>query len=143
MRDTLIRDLGAELRKLMASARAVALEAAGGVHPEISSAGFQILQWLSAFGPTKASALADALSMDRSAVSRLARELRRLDLLVIRPDDSDGRSVQYALAESARGRIADAIASKGNAFESRLASWTDTDIDELTLLLRRLNEPVA
>jgi DNA-binding MarR family transcriptional regulator len=139
-RQALLGELGAELSKLMTAARTVALETAGSLHPGISAAGFQVLQWLYAFGPTKASIIAGALSMDRSVLSRLAKELRALGFVETFPDHRDGRSVLYGLAESARGRIAEAITHKGNLFEMRVSQWPDADLIQLAQLLRRLNE---
>ena len=139
-RRALLLDLGAELSKLMTAARVVAQDAADNLHPGISAGGFQILQWLCAFGPTKASAIAEALSMDRSVISRLAKELRELGFIETAADRTDGRSVVYRLAEPTRASVAKAIAYKGNLFEMRVSQWPDADLAQLAGLLRRLNE---
>ncbi len=138
-RQALLLDLGAELSKLMTAARVVAQEAANNLHPGISAGGFQILQWLYAFGPTKASAIAEALAMDRSVISRLAKELRELGLVEALADRADGRGVVYGLSESARGRVTEAMAYKGHLFEKRVGQWSDADLAQLARLLRRLN----
>jgi len=139
-RRALLLDLGAELSKLMTAARVVAQDAADNLHPGISAGGFQILQWLHAFGPTKASAIAEALSMDRSVISRLAKELRELGFIDTAADRTDGRSVVYRLAEPTRDSVGKAIAYKGNLFEKRVSQWPDADLAQLAGLLRRLNE---
>ena len=142
-RDAMLRGLGVELNKLLTASRAVAFETAASLDPRISASAIQILQWLHAFGPTKASALAEALSMDRSVVSRLAKELRKLGFLETTSDEADGRSVLYNIASLQRGRVADAIARKGSLFEKRVSKWTDADLVQLARLLGRLNEPVS
>lgn len=139
-RQALLLDLGGELAKLMTAARVVAQETADKLHPDMSAGGFQVLQWLYAYGPTKASAVADALSMDRSVVSRLAKELRALGFVETLADHTDGRGVVYRLSESARDRVTEAIAYKGNLFEQRVGTWPDADLAQLARLLRRLNE---
>jgi DNA-binding MarR family transcriptional regulator len=139
-RRALLLDLGTELSKLMTAARVVAQDAADNLHPGISAGGFQILQWLHAFGPTKASAIAEALSMDRSVISRLAKELRELGFIDTAADRTDGRSVVYRLAEPTRDSVGKAIAYKGNLFEKRVGQWPDADLAQLAGLLRRLNE---
>jgi DNA-binding MarR family transcriptional regulator len=138
-RETMVRELGAELSALITASRAVTSEAAENLQPGVSGAAFQILQWLHSFGPTKASGIADAMSMDRSVVSRLAKELRKLGLVETGADSEDARSVVYRLAGSARSKVDEAIARKGSHFEVRVSQWPDADLMHLTRLLRRLN----
>ncbi|CDM62544.1 MarR family winged helix-turn-helix transcriptional regulator (plasmid) [Rhizobium sp. T1470] len=141
-REIVVRALGAELSALITASRAVTTEAANSLQPGVSGSAFQILQWLHSFGPTKASGIADALSMDRSVVSRLAKELRKHELIESDPEKEDARSVVYRIAASARDRIADAIARKGSHFEMRVNQWPEADIVQLTRLLHRLNERI-
>lgn len=138
-REIIVRELGAELGALIAASRAVTSEAAESLGPGVSASAFQMLQWLHSFGPTKASGIAEALSMDRSVISRLAKELRKLGLVEAGPDSEDARSIVYRIAEPARGKVAEAIAGKGSHFEMRISGWPDADLMHLTRLLRRLN----
>jgi len=78
--------------------------------------------------------------MDRSVISRLAKELRELGFIDTAADRTDGRSVVYRLAEPTRDSVGKAIAYKGNLFEKRVSQWPDADLAQLAGLLRRLNE---
>jgi DNA-binding MarR family transcriptional regulator len=69
----------------------------------LQPAAFHIAFWLHAFGPAKPSAVAQAVAMDRSAVSRLTRELVRLGLIETSTDRSDRRSVVLSLTTMVAG----------------------------------------
>src|SRR3979411_2238219 len=73
-----IRALGAVLNALVSRSRALTAQAAVTFHAELQPAAFHIALWLNAFGPAKPSAMAQAVGMDRSAASRLTRDLVRL-----------------------------------------------------------------
>lgn len=138
-RDIITQELGTELNALIIASRAVMAETVACFQPPISGSAFQVLQWLNAFGPANAGRIAEALVMDRSAVSRLTKQLGQFGLAEARPDERDGRGVVYALTEAGHAKAADAIARKGNLFEMRIAQWQDADLVHLTRLLRKLN----
>ncbi len=84
--------------------------------------------------------VAEALAMDRSALSRLLRQLTQAHLVEAYPDPSDGRVSIYALTKDARKKMDRALASKGSRFFERLTGWSDAEISRLSELLARLNE---
>ena len=130
--------LGATLNALVSQSRALAAQAAGALHVELQPAAFHIVTWLNAFGPAKPSAVAHAVGMDRSAASRLIRELVRLGLIATSTDPSDRRSTVLSLTADGRLRLETAIQAKGATFQQRLASWSEEDLVLCTDLLRRL-----
>jgi DNA-binding MarR family transcriptional regulator len=133
-----IRALGAALNALVSQSRALTAEAAARFHTELQPAAFHIALWLNAFGPAKPSAVAQAVGMDRSATSRLIRELVRLGLIATSTDPLDRRSIVLSVTHEGRQRLEAALQPKGAVFQERLASWSEEDLELCTDLLRRL-----
>ena len=133
-----IRALGAALNALVSQSRALTAQAAAMFHTELQPAAFHIALWLNAFGPAKPSAAAQAVGMDRSAASRLVRELVRLKLVATSTDPADRRSIVLSLTVDGRRRLQAAMQAKGTAFQQRVASWSEEDLVLCTDLLRRL-----
>jgi DNA-binding MarR family transcriptional regulator len=138
-RSDALAELGTELSAMLAAARAFAAETAVLFDPPLSSAAFQIVQWLHGAGPMRSMQIADGLAMDRSALSRVLKQLAPAGLVDAHVDPQDGRATVYMLTEVARARMNDALALKGMRYEQRLAAWSNADICQLTELLRRLN----
>ncbi|MDB5604572.1 MAG: MarR family transcriptional regulator [Bradyrhizobium sp.] len=139
-REQRIRALGGALNALVSQARALTAQAAITFHAELQPAAFHIALWLNTFGPAKPSAVAEAVAMDRSAASRLTRELVRLKLVKTSTDPSDGRGVVLSLTADGRRRIDAAMQAKGATFRQRIASWNDEDLLLCTDLLRKLTD---
>ncbi|WP_342248957.1 MarR family winged helix-turn-helix transcriptional regulator [Sphingomonas sp. OTU376] len=131
--------LGEELNALLSAARVVAAETSANFDANLQPAAFQVVQWLHAFGPAQASQVAQALAMDRSATSRLVRQLKQAGLLAACPGDADKRAVFLSLTQEGSSRMRSAIAHKGMAFRERLEGWSEADLALFTSLLRRFN----
>src|SRR5882724_5208471 len=97
-REECIRGLGAVLNALVSQSRALTAQASETFSAGLQPAAFHIALWLNAFGPAKPSAVAQAVGMDRSAASRLTRELMRLGLIEKSTDPSDRRSIVLCLS---------------------------------------------
>jgi len=82
--------------------------------------------------------VAQAVGMDRSAASRLTRDLVRLGLIDTSTDPSDRRSIVLSLTANGRLRMNAAMQAKGNTFRRRVASWSEQDLLLCTDLLQRL-----
>ena len=137
-REQRIRALGAVLNALVSQSRALTAQAAAVFHTELQPAAFHIALWLNAFGPAKPSAVAQAVGMDRSAASRLIRELVRLGLIATSNDPSDRRSIVLSLTVDGRRRLEAAMQAKGATFRQRVAAWSEEDLLLGTDLLQRL-----
>ena len=133
-----VRALGAVLNALVSQSRALTAQAAATFHTELQPAAFHIALWLNAFGPAKPSVVAQAVDMDRSAASRLIRELVRLGLTATSTDPSDRRSIVLSLTVDGRRRLQAAMQAKGATFRQRVASWSEEDLSLCTDLLQRL-----
>ena len=137
-REQRVRALGAVLNALVSQSRALTAQAAVTFHAELQPAAFHIALWLNAFGPAKPSAVAQAVGMDRSAASRLTRELVRLGLVATSTDPADRRSTVLSLTVDGRRRMEAAMQAKGATFRHRVASWSEEDLLLCTDLLQRL-----
>jgi|SRR5580704_3938588 DNA-binding MarR family transcriptional regulator len=140
-RTALVDEVGAQLSRLLASARATTTEAATRFHPDLPPAAFHIARWLGAFGPSRTSAIAAGVAMDRSAVSRLIDGLRRARLVRVEIDTSDRRANSVGLTPTGRRHVTSALQWKGGVFNERLATWSDRDLEDLARLLAKLNQP--
>jgi len=136
-----VRALGVALNALASQARAMTAHAAASFHAELPPAAFHIALWLSAFGPATPSAVAQAVGMDRSATSRLTRDLARVGLIETQSESADRRSVTLFLTPEGRRRVDEAMQGKGAVFQERVASWSEDDLLLCTALLQRLVEP--
>lgn len=139
-REDAILELGTQLNVLLSSARAFTADTAANFEPALSSASFQILQKLHSTGATRSMRIAQALAMDRSALSRLLQQLTQAHLVEAYPDPSDGRATMYGLTKETSEKMDRAIVNKGSRFSERLLAWSDADIQQLSRLLARLNE---
>lgn len=134
-------ELGQQLHALLSSARAHTADVSGCVDPALSSTSFQILQWLHAFGPSRAMRIAEALVMDRGSLSRLLRQLTEDSFLEMTADPSNDRLVLYRLTGETTGRMDRALGNKEQHYRERLRTWPESDVRELATLLARFNRP--
>lgn len=89
-------------------------------------------------GPMRVSALAGALDLDASTVSRQVRQLEDRGLLERTSDPDDGRACQVALSDLGRTRL-ELGAQRRRAFVADLLhDWSDDDREHLRVLLNRL-----
>jgi DNA-binding MarR family transcriptional regulator len=137
----LVDEVGAQLSRLLASARATTTEAATRFHPDLPPAAFHVARWLLAFGPSRTSQIARGVAMDRSATSRLIDGLRQAGLVRVEVDPSDKRANSVGLTPTGRRHVTRALQWKGDVFRERLAAWNDRDLENLARLLAKLNEP--
>jgi len=113
------------------------------IDPALQPFGLKMLRLLSRSGPTHASAVAEALTVDRSVVSRQAAQLQELGLLEIQADPSDGRARILALTPAAEQKLAELRAAKIAVVNRRLGTWPEADLRQFAALIARLNAPDA
>jgi DNA-binding MarR family transcriptional regulator len=87
----------------------------------------------------QSSAIARALFVDRSVISRQITQLCELGLVELQADADDGRVRMAAATPLALARL-DAVRGGEWTLSSRLDSWAADEIRELTRLLTKLNE---
>jgi len=135
----LMQEVGAQLSRLLASARATTTETAARFHPDLQPAAFHVARWLLAFGPARTGDIARGVAMDRSAVSRLVDALRVAGLVQVHADPSDKRANLTRLTNDGRTQVTRALAWKGGVLHGRLATWNDRDLRQFARLLDKLN----
>jgi DNA-binding MarR family transcriptional regulator len=138
-RPALERALGTELNALLSASRALTERSAARFHSRLRPAAFHLARWIYAYGPTKPSALAREVGMDRSSTSSLIRQMRDLGLVDSTPDPADSRGVIVALTNLGNERVADALDLRGSEFFERTATWNAQDLTTLVGLLHRFN----
>lgn len=138
-REELILALGAQINILLVSSRAVLAQSAQRFDPDLQPAAFQIAQWLALHGPANANRVADALGMDKSAISRLTKSLSALNILQSALDPQDRRGVIHEITPEGRERVAVANQAKTTAFLDKLAGWEKEDLAVFAGLLARFN----
>ena len=141
-RALLVERVGRGLQALLAGARVVTAAAAADFAGDtLQPATFHIARWLDAHGPGRSNDVALGVGMDKSAVSRLLKELETQRLVQRGADDDDKRAKVVSLTATGRKRLQRALAGKGRALDERLANFGDHELDALAVLLERLNTP--
>jgi DNA-binding MarR family transcriptional regulator len=139
-RTALVGEVGAQLSRFLAAARAHTTEAANRFHPDLPPAAFHVARWLLAFGPSRTGDIADGVAMDRSAASRLIDALRAARLVRVDIDPSDRRANSVRLTPAGHRHVARALQWKTGVFHDRLATWNERDLENLARLLAKFNE---
>jgi DNA-binding MarR family transcriptional regulator len=106
----------------------------------IEWAGSMLLLQLCKDGPQRSSALAAAVCVDPSTVSRQIGDLVDLGLVERRADPHDGRATLLAATAAGEMRYQQLHERRDRAFALMLADWSDPDVSALVDLLRRLND---
>ncbi len=99
---------------------------------------FPLLKLLAHQGPMRSSALAQALGLDASTVSRHVRQLEDRGLLERTGDPDDGRASRVAVSEQGRAGLAQGFETRRRLLASALHGWTDEERATLRSLLDRL-----
>jgi DNA-binding MarR family transcriptional regulator len=131
-----------QLRSLFVRVRAVWKEAAAAVHPDLQPVGYKILSAVVRRGPMHAGAIAEALEIDKSVVSRQVRHLESLGLATSQPDPDDGRARIIEPTPVAIERVGQRSSRMQQQLYAQLRTWPAADVGELARLLARLTSDV-
>jgi DNA-binding MarR family transcriptional regulator len=138
-RDKALEDLGRQLGALAIGMQALSTETALRFHPSLPPSAFHIARWLATFGPARVADVADGVSMDRAAVSRLVGGLRMEGLVTAAPDARDRRALSVSITPAGRRHVTRALDWKETSFYGRLSTWSTAELTRLAELLGRLN----
>jgi DNA-binding MarR family transcriptional regulator len=105
---------------------------------DVQPAGYRVLVELVALGSSGAGELAEALGIDKGALSRQFSHLESLGLITRERDIDDRRAVVIRPTPTAIDRIQRIRDNARSAFRERLASWPHHDLEELARLLAAL-----
>lgn len=132
-----------QFRLLFVRVRAVWKEAAAAVHPDLQPVGYKILSAIVHRGRLHAGAIADALEIDKSVVSRQVKHLEALGLaqIVADPDDRRARFIE------ATPEAIESVGQRGSRMHRRLheqlQAWPADDVAQLARLLSRLTSEIG
>ena len=105
---------------------------------DLQPAGYRVLVELVVVGSSGAGELAEALGIDKGALSRQFSHLELLGLITRERDVDDRRAVVIRPTPTAINRIQRIRDDARSAFRERLGSWPHHDLEELARLLSAL-----
>ncbi len=105
---------------------------------QIDFASLPLLKTLHHYGPMRLSALAQALDLDASTVSRHARSLEDRGLLERTEDPADKRASRVAVSTYGAECLEQGAARRRALIADALADWSPEDRESLRVLLHRL-----
>jgi len=108
-------------------------------HPRLPAeyGAFSLLTSLVDTGPMRAGALADAVLMDPSQVSRRVAELVRAGLVERRADSGDGRAIVLVATSEGRALCASLRSERAAYFRGIVEDWPASEIDAFVGYLDR------
>ena len=106
-------------------------------------AGYLAMRVLEDLGPLSTNALAQALHLDASTVTRQIAPLERGGLIERRRDPDDGRSSSIALTAEGRRCMSDVRQERRRCIETLVSEWDAADQVGLAAALARLNSSLA
>jgi DNA-binding MarR family transcriptional regulator len=109
----------------------------------IDYSAFPILKLLLHQGPMRLSALAQALRLDASTVSRHARQLEDRGLLERTDDPDDGRASRVEVSEAGRASLEQAFEARHHVITAALEGMTEAERETLRDLLHRVVETLT
>lgn len=135
--DSAIVSIERQVLTLFASSRRVLREQAAEM--ELQPAGYRVLLEIVLTGSIGAGELAEALGLDRGALSRQLGALEALGLVTRERGSGDRRAVVIHPTPDAVRRVQRIRTSARTAFRERLAAWPRGDLEELARLLANLS----
>jgi DNA-binding MarR family transcriptional regulator len=135
--------LSAEVVRLVRASHGLRAQIHAAKPDGIEWAGSMLLFHLCKDGPQRSSALAAAVCVDPSTVSRQIADLVDLGLVERRADPHDGRATLLAATEAGETRCQLLHERRDRAFAVMLADWSDDDVSALVALLSRLNDTLV
>jgi DNA-binding MarR family transcriptional regulator len=105
----------------------------------VDRAGYLAMRLLESLGPVSTNALAEALHLDASTVTRQITALERQGFVERRANPADGRSSSIVLTPEGRQTMRDVQRERRRHIEALVSDWDDAAQIDLGLVLTRLN----
>jgi DNA-binding MarR family transcriptional regulator len=109
------------------------------LYQQVDRAGYLALRTLNALGPVSTKALAQALHLDASTVTRQITTLEVAGFVERRPDPADGRSMTLVTRPEGRRVMRTVERERRQRMETLLRDWDDTGRADLGRALAKLN----
>jgi DNA-binding MarR family transcriptional regulator len=113
------------------------------LYVRVDRAGYLAMRVLDGLGPVSTHALAQALHLDGSTVTRQIARLERTGLIERCPDPADGRSSTIALTPEGRRVMGDVQGERRRRIEALVSGWDGVAQADLAAALTRLNSSLA
>jgi DNA-binding MarR family transcriptional regulator len=113
------------------------------LYVRVDRAGYLAMRVLEDLGPMSTNALALALHLDASTVTRQIAPLERGGLIERSRDPADGRSSSIALTAEGCRCMADVKRERLRCIEALVSDWDGSDQEDLAASLARLNSSLA
>ena len=126
------------LRQLTQLVRVRMRNAAKAIDPALPVFGLKMLQLLKSAGSLHPGTVAEALMVDKSLISRQARQLEELGLIEVQPDPTDGRARLLVLTPAAAERVT-AVQTGIILDPEILKSWSAEELHQFAGYLSRLS----
>ncbi len=109
------------------------------VHPDLHPSSYFLLSHINEHAPVRASAVAEAMDLDKGAMSRGVQHLIGLGLVDRTPDPADGRATLLSVSAEGRTRLADMAVHRRKRLDERLSGWSDDELTGFVAELARYN----
>jgi DNA-binding MarR family transcriptional regulator len=109
------------------------------VYAEVDRAGYLALRTLEDIGPASTNALARALHLDASTMTRQLRTLELGGFVERHPDPADGRSTTIMLTSQGRRTMRGVEVMRRRSMEALVGAWSEQDKVSLGHALTMLN----
>ncbi len=139
MGDRVLDAIETEVALLMRRAESTRRAAPDAAHRMLDRAAYLILRRLAADGPANVNAIALALGLDGSTVTRQVSALEADGLVSRVRDPADGRAIVVAPTPEGLARMATVRRARQDVYARILADWSAADRADLAALLGRLN----
>jgi DNA-binding MarR family transcriptional regulator len=113
------------------------------LYVRVDRAGYLAMRVLDGLGPVSTNALAQALGLDASTVTRQVAALERDGLIARRPDPADGRSSTIALTPEGRRSMCDVEQERRRRIEALVRDWDGAEQAGLAAALTKLNSSLV
>jgi DNA-binding MarR family transcriptional regulator len=111
----------------------------GSLYDQVDRAGYLALRTLERLGPIRTNALAEALHLDASTVTRQVTALVAGGFVARRPDPADGRSSTLALTAGGRRIMRAVEKERRRVLNEMFCAWSENDRRDLGRVLTKLN----
>lgn len=113
------------------------------LYVRVDRAGYLAMRMLEALGPVNTNALAHALHLDASTVTRQVTALEGQGFVERRANPADGRSSTIALTEHGRQSMRVVEQERRRNIEALVCDWDSVEQIDLGVALTRLNAALA
>ena len=142
-RTDVVHRLEQEVGVLLRRVRRAVGERARMVHADLHPSAYFLLAHINEHGPVRASALVEAMDLDKGAMSRGVQHLIELGLVDRTPDPADGRATLLSSSAEGRTRLADMAVHRRKRLDERLSGWSDDELTAFVAELARYNATLS